>query len=163
MVDGSFVRSSKSIFSFFIAAIQRKANFYTRCHFLPIKSKSASIWHKSLCVQGLCFSLFVQFMFSASFIYFHLSPFGGLRARLHSSSSVPNFLKFQFLAPVQEYDSTGPKSRYTHVQQIIMCVISVSCVVLITAHHFKDYISLYLNGYEDILYKHSIVYLIIFQ
>lgn len=102
-------------------------------------------------------------MFSASFIYFHLSPFGGLRARLHSSSSVPNFLKFQFLAPVQEYDSTGPKSRYTHVQQIIMCVISVSCVVLITAHHFKDYINLYVNGYEDILYKHSIVYLIIFQ
>nr|XP_054607526.1 TBC1 domain family member 1 isoform X1 [Nothobranchius furzeri]XP_054607527.1 TBC1 domain family member 1 isoform X1 [Nothobranchius furzeri] len=32
------------------------------------------------------------------------SPLGGLRARLHSSSSVPNFLKFQFLAPVQEND-----------------------------------------------------------
>ncbi|XP_053713812.1 TBC1 domain family member 1-like isoform X1 [Synchiropus splendidus] len=31
-------------------------------------------------------------------------PLVGLRARLHSSSSVPNFLKFQFLAPVQEND-----------------------------------------------------------
>lgn len=39
------------------------------------------------------------------------SPLGGLRARLHSSSSVPNFLKFQFLAPVQENDSPEPKSR----------------------------------------------------
>ncbi|KAM9363841.1 TBC1 domain family member 1 [Symphorus nematophorus] len=39
------------------------------------------------------------------------SPLGGLRARLHSSSSVPNFLKFQFLAPVQENDSSEPKSR----------------------------------------------------
>ncbi|XP_032419620.1 TBC1 domain family member 1 isoform X1 [Xiphophorus hellerii] len=39
------------------------------------------------------------------------SPLGGLRARLHSSSSVPNFLKFQFLAPVQENDCPEPKSR----------------------------------------------------
>ncbi|KAM3864861.1 TBC1 domain family member 1 [Diretmus argenteus] len=38
------------------------------------------------------------------------SPLGGLRARLHSSSSVPNFLKFQFLAPVHENDSLEPKS-----------------------------------------------------
>ncbi|KAM4603374.1 TBC1 domain family member 1 [Polymixia lowei] len=38
------------------------------------------------------------------------SPLGGLRARLHSSSSVPNFLKFQFLAPVHENDSPEPKS-----------------------------------------------------
>ncbi|XP_060921148.1 TBC1 domain family member 1 isoform X1 [Labrus mixtus] len=38
------------------------------------------------------------------------SPLGGLRARLHSSSSVPNFLKFQFLAPVQENDFFEPKS-----------------------------------------------------
>ncbi|XP_027138464.1 TBC1 domain family member 1 isoform X4 [Larimichthys crocea] len=38
------------------------------------------------------------------------SPLGGLRARLHSSSSVPNFLKFPFLAPVQENDSPEPKS-----------------------------------------------------
>ncbi|XP_029949999.1 TBC1 domain family member 1 isoform X3 [Salarias fasciatus] len=37
------------------------------------------------------------------------SPLGGLRARLHSSSSVPNFLKFQFLAPVQENDWAEPK------------------------------------------------------
>uniref|UniRef100_A0A3B3C1Q2 TBC1 domain family member 1 n=1 Tax=Oryzias melastigma TaxID=30732 RepID=A0A3B3C1Q2_ORYME len=37
------------------------------------------------------------------------SPLGGLRARLHSSSSVPNFLKFQFLAPVQENDCPEPK------------------------------------------------------
>ncbi|XP_070712472.1 TBC1 domain family member 1 [Pempheris klunzingeri] len=37
-------------------------------------------------------------------------PLGGLRARLHSSSSVPNFLKFQFLAPVQENDCPEPKS-----------------------------------------------------
>lgn len=34
---------------------------------------------------------------------------GGLRARLHSSSSVPNFLKFPFLAPVQENDCPEPK------------------------------------------------------
>ncbi|CAL8331646.1 unnamed protein product [Merluccius merluccius] len=40
----------------------------------------------------------------------HPSPLGGLRARLHSSSSVPNFLKFQFLAPVQENDSPELKS-----------------------------------------------------
>ncbi|XP_021173664.2 TBC1 domain family member 1 isoform X2 [Fundulus heteroclitus] len=39
------------------------------------------------------------------------SPLGGLRARLHSSSSVPNFLKFQFLAPVHENDCPEPKSR----------------------------------------------------
>ncbi|TKS68136.1 TBC1 domain family member 1 [Collichthys lucidus] len=38
------------------------------------------------------------------------SPLGGLRARLHSSSSVPNFLKFPFLAPVQENDSPEPKN-----------------------------------------------------
>ncbi|XP_051239895.1 TBC1 domain family member 1 isoform X4 [Dicentrarchus labrax] len=38
------------------------------------------------------------------------SPLGGLRARLHSSSSVPNFLKFQFLAPVHENDCPEPKS-----------------------------------------------------
>ncbi|XP_034713879.1 TBC1 domain family member 1 isoform X3 [Etheostoma cragini] len=37
-------------------------------------------------------------------------PLGGLRARLHSSSSVPNFLKFSFLAPVQENDCLEPKS-----------------------------------------------------
>ncbi|XP_024145206.1 TBC1 domain family member 1 isoform X3 [Oryzias melastigma] len=37
------------------------------------------------------------------------NPLGGLRARLHSSSSVPNFLKFQFLAPVQENDCPEPK------------------------------------------------------
>lgn len=45
----------------------------------------------------------------------HRSPLGGLRARLHSSSSVPNFLKFQFLAPVQENDFPETKSRYTHM------------------------------------------------
>ncbi|KAM9819092.1 TBC1 domain family member 1 isoform 3-T3 [Syngnathus typhle] len=39
------------------------------------------------------------------------NPLGGLRARLHSSSSVPNFLKFQFLAPVEEYDCPETKSR----------------------------------------------------
>ncbi|KAM8771915.1 TBC1 domain family member 1 isoform 1-T1 [Acanthopagrus schlegelii] len=39
------------------------------------------------------------------------SPLVGLRARLHSSSSVPNFLKFQFLAPVHENESPEPKSR----------------------------------------------------
>ncbi|KAF7666229.1 hypothetical protein LDENG_00114520 [Lucifuga dentata] len=38
------------------------------------------------------------------------SALGGLRARLHSSSSVPNFLKFQFLAPVHENDCPEPKS-----------------------------------------------------
>nr|XP_057921475.1 TBC1 domain family member 1 isoform X3 [Doryrhamphus excisus] len=38
------------------------------------------------------------------------NPLGGLRARLHSSSSVPNFLKFQFLAPVQENDCPERKS-----------------------------------------------------
>nr|XP_019956953.1 PREDICTED: TBC1 domain family member 1-like isoform X2 [Paralichthys olivaceus] len=38
------------------------------------------------------------------------SPLVGLRARLHSSSSVPNFLKFPFLAPVQENDCPQPKS-----------------------------------------------------
>ncbi|XP_045903506.1 TBC1 domain family member 1 isoform X2 [Micropterus dolomieu] len=38
------------------------------------------------------------------------SPLSGLRARLHSSSSVPNFLKFQFLAPVQENDCPERKS-----------------------------------------------------
>ncbi|XP_059194124.1 TBC1 domain family member 1 [Centropristis striata] len=39
-------------------------------------------------------------------------PLGGLRARLHSSSSVPNFLKFPFLAPVQENDfPPEPNSR----------------------------------------------------
>ncbi|KAM9856468.1 TBC1 domain family member 1 isoform 2-T2 [Aulostomus maculatus] len=39
------------------------------------------------------------------------SPLGGLRARLHSSSSVPNFLKFQFLAPVQENECPETKRR----------------------------------------------------
>ncbi|XP_069553576.1 TBC1 domain family member 1 isoform X2 [Brachyistius frenatus] len=34
----------------------------------------------------------------------HSNPLGGLRARLRSSSSVPNFLKFPFLAPVHEND-----------------------------------------------------------
>ncbi|XP_010776360.1 TBC1 domain family member 1 [Notothenia coriiceps] len=38
-------------------------------------------------------------------------PLGGLRARLRSSSSVPNFLKFPFLAPLQENDFPEPKSR----------------------------------------------------
>ncbi|XP_061883208.1 TBC1 domain family member 1 isoform X2 [Entelurus aequoreus] len=38
------------------------------------------------------------------------NPLGGLRARLHSSSSVPNFLKFQFLAPVEENDCPETKS-----------------------------------------------------
>ncbi|KAJ0033076.1 hypothetical protein NQD34_000183 [Periophthalmus magnuspinnatus] len=42
------------------------------------------------------------------------SPLGGLRARLQSSSSVPNFLKFQFLAPVQENENPETKIRYTH-------------------------------------------------
>uniref|UniRef100_A0A8C8DW89 TBC1 domain family member 1 n=1 Tax=Oryzias sinensis TaxID=183150 RepID=A0A8C8DW89_9TELE len=42
-------------------------------------------------------------------------PLGGLRARLHSSSSVPNFLKFQFLAPVQENDCPEPKKRAASV------------------------------------------------
>ncbi|KAM6941081.1 TBC1 domain family member 1 isoform 2-T6 [Lycodopsis pacificus] len=38
-------------------------------------------------------------------------PLGGLRARLPSSASVPNFLKFTFLARVQEYDCPDvPKS-----------------------------------------------------
>lgn len=57
-----------------------------------------------------------------SFPSLHLSPLGGLRARLHSSSSVPNFLKFQFLAPVQENDCPVTKSRYTHIHQIIVHV-----------------------------------------
>ncbi|XP_008315180.1 TBC1 domain family member 1 isoform X2 [Cynoglossus semilaevis] len=39
------------------------------------------------------------------------NPLGGLRARLQSSSSVPNFLKFQFLAPVQENDCPELRSR----------------------------------------------------
>ncbi|XP_039468856.1 TBC1 domain family member 1 isoform X1 [Oreochromis aureus] len=38
------------------------------------------------------------------------SPLGGLRARLHSSSSVPNFLKFPFLATVRENDCPDPKN-----------------------------------------------------
>ncbi|XP_028317468.1 TBC1 domain family member 1 isoform X3 [Gouania willdenowi] len=38
------------------------------------------------------------------------SSLGDLRARLHSSSSVPNFLKFQFLAPVHENDCPESKS-----------------------------------------------------
>ncbi|XP_063740113.1 TBC1 domain family member 1 isoform X1 [Eleginops maclovinus] len=38
-------------------------------------------------------------------------PLGSLRARLRSSSSVPNFLKFPFLAPLQENDFPEPKSR----------------------------------------------------
>ncbi|XP_070833321.1 TBC1 domain family member 1 isoform X1 [Chaetodon trifascialis] len=38
------------------------------------------------------------------------STLGDLRARLHSSSSVPNFLKFQFLAPVHENDSPELRS-----------------------------------------------------
>ncbi|KAI4833329.1 hypothetical protein KUCAC02_016237, partial [Chaenocephalus aceratus] len=38
-------------------------------------------------------------------------PLGGLRARLRSSSSVPNFLKFPFLASLQENDFPEPKSR----------------------------------------------------
>ncbi|XP_026026710.1 TBC1 domain family member 1 isoform X2 [Maylandia zebra] len=38
------------------------------------------------------------------------NPLGGLRARLHSSSSVPNFLKFPFLATVRENDCPDPKN-----------------------------------------------------
>ncbi|XP_015231725.1 PREDICTED: TBC1 domain family member 1 isoform X1 [Cyprinodon variegatus] len=52
------------------------------------------------------------------------SPLGGLRARLHSSSSVPNFLKFQFLAPVQENDSADPKSR----DVAALCTPRAGCV-----------------------------------
>ncbi|CAL8333210.1 unnamed protein product [Lota lota] len=65
-------------------------------------------------------SLFPSRLYCCRFLLlsslFHLypstipSPLGGLRARLHSSSSVPNFLKFQFLAPVQENDSPELKS-----------------------------------------------------
>uniref|UniRef100_A0A8D3DL75 TBC1 domain family member 4 n=1 Tax=Scophthalmus maximus TaxID=52904 RepID=A0A8D3DL75_SCOMX len=62
-------------------------------------------WGPSFCFH-LC---------SASFFHLHLSPLVGLRARLHSSSSVPNFLKFQFLAPVQENDCPESKSRYIHI------------------------------------------------
>lgn len=54
---------------------------------------------------------------------FHLSPLGGLRARLHSSSSVPNFLKFQFLAPVQENEYSEPKHRYFHTLAQFVCPV----------------------------------------
>lgn len=63
----------------------------------------------SLCEVGTC--LFVICIL-LPFYHLHLSPLGGLRARLHSSSSVPNFLKFQFLAPVQENDCPELKNRY---------------------------------------------------
>lgn len=68
-----------------------------------------------LCVKWVHVILFSS-VFCLLFHHFHLSPLGGLRARLHSSSSVPNFLKFQFLAPVQENDCPEPKNRYTYTQ-----------------------------------------------
>lgn len=83
------------------------------CIFL-LTSLELKTFLPSLCEWGPNFSLH---LFSASFfppLSLHLSPLGGLRARLHSSSSVPNFLKFPFLAPVQENDCPEPKRRYTH-------------------------------------------------
>ncbi|XP_067353203.1 TBC1 domain family member 1 isoform X2 [Channa argus] len=52
------------------------------------------------------------------------SPLGGLRARLHSSS-VPNFLKFQFLAPVKENDCPEPKSS-----DVAALSTSVACGII---------------------------------
>lgn len=58
---------------------------------------------------------FFSSVFCLLFIHLSIfSPLGGLRARLHSSSSVPNFLKFQFLAPVQENEACETRTRYMH-------------------------------------------------
>uniref|UniRef100_A0A673CFX8 TBC1 domain family member 1 n=1 Tax=Sphaeramia orbicularis TaxID=375764 RepID=A0A673CFX8_9TELE len=73
------------------------------------------------CGQSISFYLFCLLAFLP--LSLNLSPLGGLRARLHSSSSVPNFLKFQFLAPVQENDFPEPKSRYSHIHQITMTML----------------------------------------
>uniref|UniRef100_A0A7N6A018 TBC1 domain family member 1 n=1 Tax=Anabas testudineus TaxID=64144 RepID=A0A7N6A018_ANATE len=54
------------------------------------------------------------------------NPLGGLRARLQSSSSVPNFLKFPFLAPVQENDCPETMSRYRHMYIMESCHVSES-------------------------------------
>ncbi|XP_030613053.1 TBC1 domain family member 1 isoform X3 [Archocentrus centrarchus] len=53
------------------------------------------------------------------------SPLGGLRARLHSSSSVPNFLKFPFLATVQENDCPEPKNS----DVVVLSTSSAACDV----------------------------------
>lgn len=90
------------------------------------------------------FSLFICFLPPFLPSSFHLSPLGGLRARLHSSSSVPNFLKFQFLAPVQENESSEPKNRYTHTQAewSIHAPVCVSNTIMVKAPHFSSFLCL---------------------
>lgn len=85
------------------------------------------------CVSFLCCTKYF-FIFIVPCVCFFppsldLSPLGGLRARLHSSSSVPNFLKFQFLAPVQENEFPESKRRYIckHQTCAYYSNISVSC------------------------------------
>lgn len=96
-------------------------------------------------------------MFSASFFHLHLSPLGGLRARIHSSSSVPNFLKF--LATVQEHDSPEPKNRYTHTHTVKnLTTVRVPSVDIIAVPHFMNDFNCWtmcynlLNVNQDLLY-----------
>lgn len=82
--------------------------------------------HSSLCEPGPSVSSSVFCLLFSS--PFHLSPLGGLRARLHSSSSVPNFLKFQFLAPVQENESSETKSRYIDTWTQFACPLQWNAI-----------------------------------
>lgn len=109
-------------------------------------------------------------MFSASFSHLHLSPLGGLRARIHSSSSVPNFLKF--LATVQEHDSPEPKNRYTHTYTVKnLTTVRVPSVDIIAVPHFMNDFNCWTVCYnlltvnQDLLYiyNHVSVYMSLLQ
>ncbi|XP_072525742.1 TBC1 domain family member 1 isoform X3 [Salminus brasiliensis] len=74
------------------------------------------------------------------------SPSGlsGLRARLHSSSSVPNFLKF--LAPVEEHDDSSLSQRKSDVAALsspgAMCVVGEDSPLRNRRHSWRQQIFL---------------------
>lgn len=144
--------------------------FFWPCFMLLCKAPFREMLNVSLIVVSsfhwhqrslkACVSLWMgpKFLFlSVFYLLFSppsLSPLGGLRARLHSSSSVPNFLKFQFLAPVQENDSPEPKIRYTHTfTPNNHALSSVSSIVIICVPRFIDHLnSFYISLLEIWIY-----------
>lgn len=85
--------------------------------------------NQKVCLNGaLILNLlpkFVLFLLCFTPLPLYQRPLDGLRARLRSSSSVPNFLKFQFLAPVQENESPEPQCRYRQSEKRHLFGISV--------------------------------------
>lgn len=110
MLNPSLIYNRWAVFSFF--------HLSRKCH--HAFGDIDGITSACLCQDAIP-RLFFHLFLPSVYHHLHLSPLGGLRARLHSSSSVPNFLKFPFLATVRENDCPDPKNRYTHTRTKSQC------------------------------------------